>query len=117
MVNGKQCTICWHVDDNKISHEDPEVVDEVIEIIRTRVKDVTVKRGNKHTFVGIDFEINMDGTVSLDMVDYLKESIMTLGEPITKNVPTPVSSDLCTVKESAILDENSSEIFHHIVAK
>ena len=79
VVNGKQCTICWHVDDNKISHEDPEVVDVVIEIIRTRFKDVTVKRGNKHTFVGIDFEINMDGTVSLDMVDYLKESIMAFG--------------------------------------
>jgi hypothetical protein len=105
------------VDDNKISHEDPEVVDEVIEIIRTIFKDVTVKRGNKHTFVGIDFEVNMDGTVSLDMVDSLKESIVAFGEPITKNVPTPASSDLFTVKESPTLDEKRSEIFHHIVAK
>jgi hypothetical protein len=24
-INGKQCTILWHVDDLKISHEDPEV--------------------------------------------------------------------------------------------
>ena len=21
-INGKQCTVCWYVDDNKISHED-----------------------------------------------------------------------------------------------
>ena len=26
-VNGEQCTICWHVDDNKISHVDPKIVD------------------------------------------------------------------------------------------
>jgi Reverse transcriptase (RNA-dependent DNA polymerase) len=26
MINGKQCTICWYVDDLKISHVDPQVV-------------------------------------------------------------------------------------------
>ncbi len=30
MVNEKQCTIVWHVDDLKISHMDPKVVDEII---------------------------------------------------------------------------------------
>ena len=30
MVNGKQCTVAWYVDDNKISHMDPTVVTEVI---------------------------------------------------------------------------------------
>ena len=33
MVNGKQCTICWYVDDSKISHVDPKIVDWVIENI------------------------------------------------------------------------------------
>ena len=28
MVNGKQLTVCWHVDDLKASHEDSEVIDE-----------------------------------------------------------------------------------------
>jgi len=30
MVNGKQCTVIWHVDDLKISHVDSKVVNEVI---------------------------------------------------------------------------------------
>ena len=30
MVNGKQCTIAWHVDDNKILHADKNVVMEII---------------------------------------------------------------------------------------
>ena len=30
MIDGKQCTMVWYVDDNKLSHEDPKVVDEII---------------------------------------------------------------------------------------
>ena len=30
MINGKQCTIGWHVDDLKISHVDSEVVDDIL---------------------------------------------------------------------------------------
>ena len=30
MINGKQCTIVWYVDDNKISHVDPNVVTDII---------------------------------------------------------------------------------------
>ena len=30
IINGKQCTIVWYVDDNKISHADPEVVTEIM---------------------------------------------------------------------------------------
>jgi len=30
MINGKQCTIIWHIDDLKISHVDPKVVNNII---------------------------------------------------------------------------------------
>ena len=30
VINGKQCTITWHADDLKISHEDKRVVDDAI---------------------------------------------------------------------------------------
>ena len=33
IINGKQCTILWHVDDLKISHVDPEVVTEMIDLL------------------------------------------------------------------------------------
>ena len=33
MINGKQCTVGWHVDDLKISHMDPAVVDHVIDLM------------------------------------------------------------------------------------
>ena len=78
IINGKQCTICWHVDDNKISHEDPKVVDEVINMIKNEFHDVTVKRGNKHAFIGMDVKMNEDGTVTLSMKDYIEESIKAM---------------------------------------
>ena len=33
MINGKQCTIVWHVDDLKISHVDIKVVDGIIDML------------------------------------------------------------------------------------
>jgi len=30
MINGKQCTIIWHVDDLKISHEKKAVVEDLL---------------------------------------------------------------------------------------
>ena len=35
-INGKQCTIAWHVDDNHISHVDSKVVTEVISSIEDK---------------------------------------------------------------------------------
>ena len=34
MINGKQCTIVWYVDDNKISHVDKNVVTDILEKLK-----------------------------------------------------------------------------------
>ena len=51
-IAGNKCTICWYVDDIKISHEDPTLVDEVISKIEDRLGKMTVNRGEEHNFVG-----------------------------------------------------------------
>ena len=43
-INGKQCTIGWYVDDNKISHVDSKVVDEIIALIESHFGKMTVTR-------------------------------------------------------------------------
>jgi hypothetical protein len=30
MVNGHQLTVSWHIDDLKVSHKDPEIIDNFI---------------------------------------------------------------------------------------
>ena len=74
-IRGKQCTICWYVNDTKISHEDSTVVDWVIEQIEGKFGKMTVTRGRKHTFVGVDIEFTNEQTVKLSMNGFVEECI------------------------------------------
>ena len=58
IVNGKQCTICWYVDDNKISHEDENVVTEMITEIEKYFGKMVVSRGDKHDLLGMKVELD-----------------------------------------------------------
>jgi hypothetical protein len=33
IINGKQCTIAWHVDDLKVSHVDPAVMTTILNLL------------------------------------------------------------------------------------
>ena len=120
LVDGKQCTICWYVDDTKISHKDSKVVDWVISDLEQDFGTMTVTRGNKHTFVGIDIEFNEEGTVNLSMVDYIDECIDIYRDEIKKKAATPARGDLFdtnTEEDEIKLIESKADKFHHTTAK
>ena len=56
MINGKQYTIVWHVDDLKISHEDENVVTKILEDLDERYGSeetpLSVQRGKIHEYLG-----------------------------------------------------------------
>jgi hypothetical protein len=60
-VNGKQITICFHVDDCKISHESTKVVDESIDWLQAKYESIfedglgemKVHRGKVHKYLGM----------------------------------------------------------------
>ena len=52
-IENKQCTILWYVDDNKISHVNPKVVDDIIERIESKFGKMTKTRGDKRTIFWI----------------------------------------------------------------
>ena len=54
LIKGKQCTIVFYVDDNKISHLDSNVVTDVIDIISKYFGELTVTRGSTHNILGMD---------------------------------------------------------------
>ena len=39
MINGKQCTICWYVDDLKVSHMEKDVVSDIMLRVALRSVD------------------------------------------------------------------------------
>ena len=111
-------TLCWYVDDNKISHEDPKIVDWVITKIEDKFGKMVVKRGKKHTFVGMDIEIINDGRVKIMMKDYITECITSFGEDVSVGAKTPASHTLFEVDDtSPKLKKEKADTFHHIVAK
>jgi hypothetical protein len=117
MVNGKQCTILWHVNDLKISHVDPEVVEEILKLLNERYGKETplvVTRGKLHDYLGMVIDFSKDGKVQIKMVDYITD----IPDGMTGEAATPVANHLFMINEEPVLlNEENSEIFHHHTAK
>jgi len=117
MVNGNQFTICWYVDDLKLSHADENVVMKMIKRLENKFGKMTVSTGTKHTYLGVEFELK-NGKVHICMKEYLRECVEAFGEAVNTSATTPANKGLFEVNdESEILDERRSKIFHHIVQK
>jgi Reverse transcriptase (RNA-dependent DNA polymerase). len=118
-IQGSQCTIAWHVDDLKISHKSQAaVVDRILRCLSDIYGDLSITRGNKHTFVGMDLEFE-NGQVTVGMQSYLHKSTEAFPEEITKKVDSPAAaSHLYNINSNANkLLEHLREIFLLIVVK
>ena len=118
MINGKQCTIAFYVDDNKVSHKDPKVVTKVIQMLKHHFGDLKVVRGTKHTFLGMNIGILNDKKIQIDMREQLQEAIDMFPENIPMKASSPASRSLFQVDDNTEqLNKHQSEIFHSIVAE
>jgi hypothetical protein len=118
IVNGKQCTIVWYVDDNKISHVEAAVVTEVVKMIEKRFGKMTVTRGKHHVFLGMSVTYKDDGTVQIIMKDHLQSAITVFDDDITTSVTSPAQRDLFEVDNTREkLSIEKSENYHKVVAK
>ena len=118
-IDGKQCTVAWYVNDNKISHVDPNVVTSVIEKIEAKFGKMTVTRGKVHDFLGMNITFTGQGTVEIRMEEYVKEAIADSGFTFsTDGTTTPAQPGLFTLDSSSPrLDTTQSDFFHCHVAK
>ena len=121
IIDGSQATICWHVDDLKVSHKSPEVVTSILEQLDDeygKISPLSVTRKKIHDYVGMTIDYTDKGTVKFSMFDYLEEIIQNLPKDFIGEAQTPASNHLFTINEDATkLNEKDSETFHHYVAK
>jgi hypothetical protein len=82
VINGSQCTIAIYVDDLKISHKDPKVVEKVITDLELKYGKMGTNWGNDHTYVGMRIIYNDDKSVTIDMKHYVSEIINEFPEEI-----------------------------------
>jgi hypothetical protein len=118
MIEGAQCTIAWFVDDNKISHVSEKVVSMVIERIEVAFGKMSVTRGRKHVFLGMEIEFLPDGKLSIGMKEYVKDAIAEFPEDVSRSAVTPANKNIFEIDEAApLLEKERSDCFHRVVAK
>ena len=89
MINGKQFTIGWWIDDNAMPHVDMEVMNEIIASIEDKFGKLTINICDYHTFQGMDLWVHGDGNVHIHMPDHIREAKDAFGEQIRWIVSTP----------------------------
>ena len=81
IINGSQCTIVWHVDDLKLSHKDPKVIENIIASLDNEYGEtgkMTVRRGKIHEYLGMTFDFSKPGKFIMDMEQYIYEVMKDL---------------------------------------
>ena len=118
IINGKQCTIVWYVDDNKVSHKDPAVVTEILNEIKKHFGDITISRGKEHEFLGMDIKLRGDGLIEVCMKKQIEEAAKMFGDLCSYKVTSPCANHLWDVNEKAeLLSEEKAATFHSVTAK
>ena len=119
-INGKQMTICWHVDDLKISHEDEKEVTKVIEWLRGKYGELRVSRGKVHEYLGMTLDFTEKGKVKIGMKEFTLGMLEDFPDELGGYVETPAGDSLFTVRpddERQLLGEELAAVFHRFTAK
>jgi hypothetical protein len=119
MINGKQCTIGWHVDDLKCSHVDSKVVDQVIDLMDGEFgqeEPLSKSRGKVHDYLGIVFDFSVKGEVVVDMSNYIRTIFAGMPEDMIGTAATAAAGHLFNVNENPVLlPPEKAEVFHRMV--
>jgi len=139
-VNGKQLTVCFHVDDCKISHVCSRVVTDTIDWLRMEYENVfedgsglmKVHRGKTHKYLGMSLDFSHVNQCRITMIDYVDEIVAaydkvsselndgftTVYKKSNRSRTSAAPDDLFIVDEDAEkLSEEGQTAFHHLVAK
>jgi hypothetical protein len=129
MIEGKQMTICFHVDDCKLSHRKRKVMDRMIKYLRQEYESIfedgsgamSVSRGKIHKYLGMVLDYTVPGQVSIDQFAQIDDIITTFekADPSgggTKSSAAP--SNLFKVDDNCEKLKPAKAVqFHNIVAK
>jgi hypothetical protein len=121
IIDGKQCTVLWNVDDLKISHVRDEVNTNIINKINDefgKESPLTITRGKIHDYLGMALDYSEKGKVKIKMLDYIDKIIADLPANMDGEAPSPTANHLFTVNDDQTkVGEKKAQFFHAYVAK
>ena len=121
-IKGEQFTICWHVDDLKLSHKCAEVVDDIIKKLQDefgKESPFTVKRGKVFDdYLGMKMDFSQPGKVLFSMEDSISRVVDETPDELLKGpCSTPAANHLFHIDEKAeLLSSDDAEKYHHLKA-
>jgi hypothetical protein len=122
-------TICFHVDDCKLNHANPKVMDNMIAwlkqeyegIFEDRNGKMVASRGKKHQYLGMNLDYTTTGQVKITMIDYVEEVLTAFSKADPKANGTKTSAvpeDLFKINQDSLkLDSSLAATFYTLVAK
>jgi len=111
-IEGKQCTILWHVDDIKVSHCDAQVVTGVVNELQEEYgKEVplTVSHEKKHDYLGMVIDYSRDGAIIITMFDFISNKLKELPFDMYGMSATLAPLHLFAV-DAKVLDETTAQL-------
>eukprot|EP00804_Cyclotella_cryptica_P029637 CCRYP_019028-RA/>CCRYP_019028-RA protein AED:0.31 eAED:0.31 QI:0/-1/0/1/-1/1/1/0/180 len=113
-------TICWRVDDLKVSHVDEKEVTKIEKWLKGLYGNISVSRGKKHTYLGMQLEYTNKGKCLVTMEKYTGDVINRFPEVIKGTAATPASDHIFKVRNSKnakVLPAEQASAFHWTVAQ
>ena len=121
MIKECQHTVRLHVDDVLSSHVDSKVNDTFAKWCQEKygeLKDVEVRRGKVHRFLGMVLDFSCEGVCHVKQYDHVSDMIANYDVKIgDKTAFTPVSNHLFEKEEGSLLSDAERDAFHSTVAK
>ena len=122
MLDGGQITVCWHVDDLKISHRDEAIVSEfAMALAKEFGPKTTISRGKVHDYLGMDLNLGTcPGTMIISVIRYLQKVIDEFPEVLRSTKVCPAGDNLFKVREDEdreLLSKEMAKKFHCTVAQ
>ena len=115
-------TICWHVDDLKVSHTNEDAVTVLaLNLSSLYGPKFNISRGKVHGYLGMDIDwMTNPGVMIVSIVKYQQKIIEEFPEVIKSTSPSPAGDHLFDVREEAdrkVLPKEQARQFHRTVAQ
>jgi hypothetical protein len=120
MIDGKQLTVAWHVDDLKASHVLSTVVDQFIKDLEDefgKEAPLNKSRGKIHDYLGMRLDFSKPGEVTVTMIDYIKSVLHDVPKEMRGRAVTPAATHLFQVNSvnPVYLGEEKAETYVRVV--
>jgi hypothetical protein len=121
MIDSKQCTIVWHVDDLKLSHVKQSMLDDLADKLNVKYGQETpliMHHRKIHDYLGMTIDYSEDGKVKFIMTDYVQGILGEVPDDMNGTAVTPAASNLFAVQGDADkLDDADVDTYHCLTTK